>query len=239
MRMAAAQALSSAPASDRRGGGARGVPGAVLENGCIELVQRLETRRRELFVALSTGWLGRASQPFFGLAQTLLQELLGMDGSHVEIERKFLLKELPKLPQGAELVEIEQGYLGDGTTPERLRRARSGRDVRHFRTVKLGRGESRVEMEQELSAEEFARLWPGTEGCRVEKRRHRVRAAQGVWEIDEFTDRDLVLAELEIPEAGLRIELPDWLAPSVLRDVTDDPAYGNLALARAGHRSKS
>ncbi len=65
------------------------------------------------------------------------------------------------------------------------------------------------------------------------KRRHRVPEGSLVWEIDEFTDRDLVLAEIELPARSADVPLPDWLRPLVVRDVTDDPAYLNENLATA------
>jgi adenylate cyclase len=53
-----------------------------------------------------------------------------------------------------------------------------------------------------------------------------------VWEIDVFSDRDLVLAEIELPADDTAVNLPPWLAPHVVREVTDEAAYVNLNLAR-------
>ena len=52
------------------------------------------------------------------------------------------------------------------------------------------------------------------------------------WEIDQFLDRDLVLAEVELPSAATEVTVPPWLAPVVRREVTDEPAYGNAELSR-------
>jgi CYTH domain-containing protein len=51
------------------------------------------------------------------------------------------------------------------------------------------------------------------------------------WEIDEFLDRDLVLAEVELPDPAAKFALPEWLEPFVVREVTEDPAFQNLNLA--------
>lgn len=152
---------------------------------------------------------------------------------HVEIERKYLLKRLPGFPAPMEVLEIDQGYLPGTRLLERLRKqvARDGA-TRYFRTVKLGAGVERLELEDETDAKTFEHLWLLTEGRRLRKRRHRVAADQGVWEIDEFTDRDLVLAEIEIPSADTRIAMPDWLTPALVREVTDEPEYTNRNLAR-------
>lgn len=151
----------------------------------------------------------------------------------VEIERKYLLSRLPALPPAADVLEIDQGYLPGRNVLERLRRQRS-RDgtVRHFRSVKLGAGVERLEYEDEIDASLFEHLWQVTEGRRLRKRRHIVPAAGATWEIDEFTDRPLVLAELELDRADAPVAIPDWLKPVLVREVTDEPAYTNRSLAR-------
>lgn len=151
----------------------------------------------------------------------------------VEIERKYLLSRLPDLPLATEVLEIDQGYLPGRNVLERLRRQRA-RDgtVRHFRSVKLGAGVKRLEFEDETDAHTFEHLWLLTEGRRLRKRRHMVTSGGDVWEIDEFTDRPLVLAELELARADAPVSLPDWLKPVLVREVTDEPAYTNRSLAR-------
>jgi CYTH domain-containing protein len=51
------------------------------------------------------------------------------------------------------------------------------------------------------------------------------------WEIDEFLDRDLVLAEVELPGPGTGVPIPGWLQPYMDREVTEDWAYTNFRLA--------
>jgi CYTH domain-containing protein len=151
----------------------------------------------------------------------------------LEIERKYLLRALPQMPAVDDVLEIDQGYLPGVKLLERLRRqvARDG-TTRYFRTVKLGMGVERVELEDETDRETFDHLWLLTEGRRLRKRRHIVPSGADTWEIDEFTDRPLVLAELEIPAADTRIVFPDWLTPVLVREVTDEREYTNRSLAR-------
>jgi CYTH domain-containing protein len=40
-----------------------------------------------------------------------------------------------------------------------------------------------------------------------------------------------VLAEVELPAANVTVELPTWLHPYVVREVTGEPAYENRNLA--------
>lgn len=152
---------------------------------------------------------------------------------HVEIERKYLLKTLPRFPAPIEVLEIDQGYLPGTKLLERLRRQRAGDGtVRYFRTVKLGAGVERLELEDETDERTFEHLWLLTQGRRLTKRRHRVAHGRDIWEIDEFTDRALVLAELELLRADVRVDMPDWLTPALVREVTDEPQYTNRSLAR-------
>ncbi|MGH2899473.1 MAG: CYTH domain-containing protein, partial [Solirubrobacteraceae bacterium] len=83
----------------------------------------------------------------------------------------------------------------------------------------------------ELPEAEFARLWPLTAGARLRKRRHRVPDGALVWEIDEFLERPLVLAEIELPTAQTEVRVPAWLETWIVREVTDEPAYTNLRIA--------
>jgi CYTH domain-containing protein len=98
--------------------------------------------------------------------------------------------------------------------------------------VKGGRGLSRLEVEESCGPALFAALWPLTEGRRVFKRRHLIADGARTWAIDEFTDRALVLAEIELPSAETDVTLPTWLEPHVAREVTEESAFVNAVLAR-------
>ncbi|HEX3866977.1 MAG TPA: hypothetical protein VHV78_09500, partial [Gemmatimonadaceae bacterium] len=104
--------------------------------------------------------------------------------------------------------------------------------VRYFRTVKIGRGVDRQEFEDEASERFFSAVWPLTEGHRVHKRRHCVSVGNDVWEIDEFLDRELVLAELELDTVDQHIDIPDFIRDQLVRDVSDEEAFTNFNLAR-------
>jgi CYTH domain-containing protein len=151
----------------------------------------------------------------------------------VEIERKYLLRELPRFPRVTTVLEIDQGYLPGDNLVERLRREESREgDVRYYRTVKIGSGIERHELEDETDQRTFDHLWLLTQGRRLRKRRYLVPNGDDVWEIDEFLDRPLVLAELELEHASERIEIPDWLNAVLVREVTEEKQYTNRSLAR-------
>jgi CYTH domain-containing protein/CHAD domain-containing protein len=149
-----------------------------------------------------------------------------------EIERKFLPPALPPRANGAERVAIEQGYLAlDGETEVRLRRAGDALRL----TVKHGRGESREEVEVELTADQFAALWPLAAGRSLRKTRLLVPLGGGLRaEIDRYEGEleGLLVAEVEFPteDESRAWEPPGWIG----REVTGDAAYANQALALDG-----
>ena len=102
-------------------------------------------------------WLkGRADGLLAGLVG-LATELVEPDSlSHpqsTEIERKYLLKGLPSEVKDFAKYEIDQGWLPGESLQDRLRRIRSDGEERYFRTVKVGIGLTRMEVEEETSQE--------------------------------------------------------------------------------------
>ena len=159
-----------------------------------------------------------------------------------EIERVYLLDGMPEPLKEGELWRIEQGYLIPqdcdqpvGASAEgRIRRLeRPDGAVTFIHTIKRGLGLIREEREHELTEAEFERLWPATEGRRIQKERTRIREGSLVWELDRFIGLDLVLAEVELPDPEASVALPAWLRPHVVREVTEDPKYRNFELARS------
>ena len=150
----------------------------------------------------------------------------------MEIERKWLLSALPPRVRGLTPSMLRQGYLPGETLVERIRSVTHGDTTRWIRTVKLGRGISRIEVEEHATDTIGVQLFALTQGKRVEKRRYSVDDAERIWEIDDFTDRDLVLAECELPHPDTLVEIPVWLAPYLVREVTGEAEFTNWRLAR-------
>ena len=205
--------------------------GASLVPGLEALMASLQARGQHAYDQIAPGWLGGMADPFFSGVEALAEEIANLVDRDREVERKFLLTGLPTLPGAGSPVEIEQGYLPGERLIERVRRIRSDEGEELVRTVKEGSGLTRLEVEEPVSADVFDQLWPLTEGRRLRKRRYRVPDGDLTWEIDEFLDRDLVLAEVELAGRPVDVEVPAWLQPHVDREVTEDDAYSNLRLA--------
>jgi CYTH domain-containing protein len=150
----------------------------------------------------------------------------------LEIERKWLLSALPPHLRDLTPSVLRQGYLPGDVLVERIRSVTRGTVTEWLRTVKLGEGMSRIEIEEAATPSLGTALFALTLGKRVEKRRYAVRDGELTWEIDDFTDRDLVLAEVELPSEATPVEIPAWLAPCVVREVTGERAFTNWQLAR-------
>lgn len=151
-----------------------------------------------------------------------------------EIERKYLLTAMPDLSSlNVEAVwEMEQGYIPGRTITERIRRATDGDTVKCTRTVKLGEGVTRIEFEDEIDPTLFDQLWAATQGYRVTKRRYVVSLGEAKWEIDQFTDRALVLVEIELASECSKVEMPQPILEVLLGEVTHDKNFTNWALSR-------
>jgi CYTH domain-containing protein/CHAD domain-containing protein len=147
-----------------------------------------------------------------------------------EIERKFLVTEMPRAESGS--TAIEQGYLAlDRDTEVRLRRA--GDEL--FLTAKGGHGEVREEVEVSIDPKSFEALWPLTAGRRVRKVRHYVPLAHDLRaEVDVYEDAldglRTVEVEFDSPEASRAFSPPPWFG----RELTGDHGYANQTLATEG-----
>lgn len=145
----------------------------------------------------------------------------------MEIERKFLVEQLPEELEQYPKYHIEQGYIC--TEPViRIRR----RDQEYFLTCK-GKGFlTREETEMSLTEEEYRRLSSKVEGQLIKKDRYCIPYREYTIELDVFDEpfAPLVVAEVEFPteEAANTFCPPDWFG----KEVTYDPAYTNAALSR-------
>ena len=154
---------------------------------------------------------------------------MSLSSSSREIERNFLVRELPEDLALHPSTEISQGYLvsTDDGLQVRLRR----KNEHYSLTYKRGLGNVREEREVSLTAEQFATLWPATEAKRLTKTRYEIPCGDRVVEIDLYGGRHegLVVAEVEFDDeqSALHFKPPDWLG----EDVTGDPRYSNQLLA--------
>jgi adenylate cyclase len=157
-----------------------------------------------------------------------------MQGHPVEVERKWLVQDLPDL-SGHKGEEVIQGYISpaaDGTEV-RLRQT----DGKFFQTVKSEGGLVRDEIEIELTKDQFEALWEATVGRRVKKTRYTLPWEGKEVELDVYHDSlaGLMIAEVEFTSASDSAQFvpPPWLGA----EVTEDKHYKNVNLALHGRPS--
>ena len=203
--------------------------------GLRVLAKKLRARGRRAFNKVKSRWPeANAFQP---QVEAIAHQLSGAGRRDTEIERKYLLARLPRMPNDAPVVEIDQGYIPGKRVEERLRRlSMLGRERHYIRTFKSGDGLSRMEIEEAMPKALFNRMWPLTAGHRVHKRRYTIPDHGHSWEVDEFLDRDLVLAEVELQSEDEEVEMPVWIASVLVRDVTGESAFSNASLASRDRR---
>ena len=153
----------------------------------------------------------------------------GTAQAHREIERKFLVRLLPDALASFPHAEMWQGYLVTAPGGVQVRMRKAGE--KHSLTYKRGRGNAREEREIELSPEQFAVLWPATEGRRLTKNRYDGPHGSHLVEIDVYTGKHqgLIVAEVEFDDeqSAREFRVPDWLG----KDVSHDRRYSNQLLA--------
>ncbi|MBQ7149185.1 MAG: CYTH domain-containing protein [Pseudobutyrivibrio sp.] len=139
----------------------------------------------------------------------------------MEIERKFLVKELPDLSK-CEYVDIQQGYLS--TSP--VVRIRKKND-KYILTYKGSGLMAREEIEANLTQESYEHLLEKIDGFPIKKRRYLIPYEAYTIELDVFSGHmdGLIMAEVEFPsvEEAEGFNPPAWFG----QDVTDDRRYHN------------
>jgi len=142
-------------------------------------------------------------------------------------------------------VDINQGYLDISTSKDRLdklydlkllkedvnfkptilRLRKYGQE--YLFTIKGSGKMERDEIEFPISKKLFDKWWIETKGVRVKKRRYTHPFKSLKLEIDLFTDRNLMIMEIECVSISKANHLPEFG-----KDVTMDSRYANRKLAR-------
>ena len=147
----------------------------------------------------------------------------------MEIERKFLTKQIPFDITVYPFKQISQAYISFSPTI-RIRQS----DDAYILTVK-GKGHlAREEFELPLKKEDYDRLLLKTEGTPVVKKRYLVPVGEYTAEVDLYEGEleGLMTTEVEFPslEAAESFAAPEWFG----KDVSEEKAYKNTSLSLYG-----
>lgn len=143
----------------------------------------------------------------------------------MEIERKFLVKEMPDL-NGLAYDEIRQGYFS--ITPEKRVRQKGDK----FYLTEKGEGDLvREEKEIEIDIKTAKELFEKSKTYIIKKTRYYIPYDKYTIELDIYKGRHagLVVAEIEFEteEQALNFVPPNWFST----DITKDKSYKNMMLA--------
>ena len=149
---------------------------------------------------------------------------------NIEIERKFLVKNLNYKSESFEKKYIKQGYLN--SDKNRTVRIRVSNNT-GFITIKgksNKNGTSRFEWEKEIPVTEAEELLLLCEPTIIEKTRYLIKVGYHTFEVDEFAGENsgLVVAEIELNAEDEVFEKPNWLS----KEVTGDLKYYNSSISK-------
>ena len=145
---------------------------------------------------------------------------------NIEIERKFLIKELPSVFE--ETIDIKQYYLSNNKNMvQRLRIFNKDNAIMSFKekTSKM----SKYEFEYNIPLEDANKMISIADAPFIDKKRHIIHIDSLKWEIDEFLGKNkgLIIAEVELKTENQSINIPNWIG----KEVTNDKKYYNYNLA--------
>lgn len=157
----------------------------------------------------------------------------------LEIEKKFLVKQLPNL-KGTEKVKIIQAYLNTNSEPTlRIRQ----RNDKYFLTYKFRKQSDKanmcIEHELPITSEAFNNLITKSEGIIINKNRYLIKLENELTaELDIFENelKGLIIVEVEFKteEEAAKFTPPSWFG----KEVTKDYRYKNSELSK-GNNIKS
>ena len=143
----------------------------------------------------------------------------------MEIERKFLVKEMPDLT-GVKYSQIKQGYFS--INPEKRVREKDGK----YYITEKGEGDMvREEREWEIDRDAALECFDKSKTYIIEKKRYYLPYGEYTIELDIYGGKHqgLIVAEVEFPSEGEALDFkpPIWFG----EDITCDKSYKNMVLA--------
>lgn len=148
--------------------------------------------------------------------------------SHLEIERKFLVRSDAWRSRIRSSTSMRQGYLNNETHCSVRVRIADDRAWLNLKGVTIGA--QRLEFEYDIPVMD-AHSMLNELTCKplIEKIRHLVDVGDHTWEIDVFEgdNAGLIVAEIELDDPDECFEKPEWLG----EEVTHDARYYNTCLS--------
>jgi CYTH domain-containing protein len=148
-----------------------------------------------------------------------------------EIEKKFIINELPnniKLKNGK---EIHQTYLATGKEEIRVRKLMTKKETTFTMTIKKGEGLVREEIEFDITEGTYQQLLLNSNKTPIIKKRHKIELDEHKFDFDQYSNLNVVglktiEVEFESEQAASKFVKPEWFG----KEVTEDKKYKNQNL---------
>lgn len=152
----------------------------------------------------------------------------------LEIERKFLLTRLPNVKKWDDMISIIQYYIEDSV---RLRQSTSKLTNKSIYTQTIKEFVSpgiNKEKEKRISEKKFWELLYATSYyTMIYKTRYIYESPdKRKWEIDVFTNRNLVIAEMELKSMKEKLRIPNCIKEKLLMEVTNYKEFSNYEISK-------
>ena len=162
------------------------------------------------------------------------------DKINIEIERKFILRNLPDEARKHPVLSIEQWYK---ESDKGVIRYRATQDVKYpenekfEKIIKLSVAKG-INSEENfpIDKEQFY-LDLDNDMRFIAKARYVVYCGQK-FEIDVFNDFSLIMLEVELDNLDEKIMFPDWLQKEIIAEVTGMKEFSNYNLARTAAQDR-
>lgn len=158
----------------------------------------------------------------------------------LEIERKYLVEDMPIIPIRHEEIDIEQVYLvsTDGTSSRIRKRGQRGSYIyTHTSKKNIGVGQN-IEVERMVTSREYNSLLSQADRTKnkICKKRYCFIWNERYFELDYFIKPSsiygLVMLEVELDNIDEEIDFPPFI--KIIKDVTGLKSYSNSELSRSG-----
>ena len=153
----------------------------------------------------------------------------------IEIERKFLVKDLSFKDMAKSSSRITQGYICSERGRTVRIRIRGDKGYITIKGASDDNGLSRYEWEKQIPLDEAQELMKLCQPGIIDKTRYLVEYGNHVFEVDEFygENEGLIVAEIELETADESFGKPEFLG----EDVTGDVRYYNSFLMRKPYKT--
>ena len=162
-----------------------------------------------------------------------MKDIKDIPKENLEIERKFLLKNVPSFSGDVDVLMIHQIYVkvdGENVRFRHTRNMKSLNSVYHkCIKSKLSHGVFE-EIENEVTEDEFNNMEEKDHRYTI-KKRYVYKEGGLNWEIDEYLEIKMATIEVELDDINQEIKIPKFLKDLIIIELTGKKEFSNHSLS--------